>query len=112
MLITGLSALTIRPAYADDQLAVQRLAALDSADAIPAAPLLLAEVDGELRVALSLREGTAIADPFFPTAAIVKLLRTHAGMLQPSPPARMNGRFLPWRRGLDGLAGFLRAGSA
>jgi len=70
--------ITIRPAYADDQLALLRLAALDSADAPPEHPLLLAEINGELRVALSLSDGSAIADPFFPTAGIVALLRSHA----------------------------------
>jgi hypothetical protein len=70
-------AITIRPAYADDQLALQRLAEIDSAPAIPPHPLLVAEVDGELRVALSVHDGSAIADPFFPTASILGLLRGH-----------------------------------
>jgi hypothetical protein len=70
-------AITIRPAYADDQLAIQRLADLDSAQAVPPRPLLVAEVDGDLRVALSVHDGTAIADPFYPTAAILGLLRGH-----------------------------------
>ncbi len=70
-------AITIRPAYADDQLALDRLAALDSAKQAPSHPLLLAEYDGELRVALSLRDGTAIADPFYPTAAVLRMLREH-----------------------------------
>jgi hypothetical protein len=69
--------ITIRQAYADDQLALQRLASLDSARGVPPRPLLVAEVDGELRVALSVRDGTAIADPFYPTAAILGLLRGH-----------------------------------
>jgi hypothetical protein len=70
--------ITIRPEYPDDELALMKLAALDSADAPPPRPLLLAEVDGELRVALSLRDGSAIADPFVPTAAILALMRGHA----------------------------------
>jgi hypothetical protein len=70
-------AITIRPAYADDQLALQRLASLDSAGAVPPRPLLVAEVDGEIRVALSVHDGSAIADPFFPTAAILGMLRGH-----------------------------------
>lgn len=70
-------AITIRPAYADDQLALERLAALDSAKRLPPHPLLLAEYDGELRVALSVRDGSAIADPFFPTAAVLRMLRFH-----------------------------------
>jgi hypothetical protein len=69
--------ITIRPAYADDQLALQRLASLDSAHHVPPRPLVVAEVDGELRVALSVSDGSAIADPFFPTAAIIGLLRGH-----------------------------------
>jgi hypothetical protein len=69
--------ITIRPAYADDELAVKRLAVLDSA-AVPAEPLLLAEADGELRVAMSLADGAVIADPFAPTAQLVALVRTHA----------------------------------
>ena len=70
--------ITVRPAYADDDSALKRLAALDSAEAIPAAPLLLAEVDGRVRAALSLADGTTIADPFFPSQALIKLLHTHA----------------------------------
>ena len=73
----GPASITIRPAYADDDVAVRRLAILDSAE-IPAGPLLLAEVDGELRAALSLGDGTAIADPFAPTAELVALLRVRA----------------------------------
>jgi hypothetical protein len=72
------SQITIRPAGGDDHRALTRLAALDSATGVPPGPLLVAEVDGELQVALSLRDGTAIADPFRPTAEIVALLRAHA----------------------------------
>jgi hypothetical protein len=70
--------ITIRPAYFDDQFALMQLAALDSADGVPAYPILLAEVDGELRVALSLSDGSVIADPFHPTTEILELLRTRA----------------------------------
>jgi hypothetical protein len=79
----------IRPAYADDHGELARLAALDSADIVPPRPLLIAEVDGVLRVALSLRDGSVIADPFFATAEITALLRAHA---DPATPARS------WRR--------------
>lgn len=88
-------AITIRPAYADDQLALQRLAELDSAEQPPPHPLLLAEYDGELRVALSLRDGTAIADPFYPTAAVLRMLRAHVRANKRSRrfslPARLRG---------------------
>jgi hypothetical protein len=70
--------ITIRRAYADDQGAVAKLAMLDSAEQPPPAPLLLAEVDGELRAALSLEDGSAVADPFFLTGHILELLRAHA----------------------------------
>jgi hypothetical protein len=79
--MSGLKApesITIRPAYADDQAALARLAALDSAAGVPAVPVLLAEVDDELRAALSLANGSVIADPFFPTQHLVRLLRAHA----------------------------------
>src|ERR1022692_3706534 len=70
--------ITIRRDYAEDRLALARLAALDSTEKVPSAPLLLAEIDGELRVALSLRDGSSIADPFVPTAEVLGLLRVHA----------------------------------
>jgi hypothetical protein len=70
--------ITIRLATDDDRLGLTRLAALDSAEAAPPGRVLLAEVDGELRAALSLADGSAIADPFHPTLAILELLRTHA----------------------------------
>jgi hypothetical protein len=69
--------ITIRPAYADDAEALTRLAGLDSAE-LPAEPLLLGESDGELRAAISLADGSVIADPFAPTAQLVALLRSHA----------------------------------
>jgi hypothetical protein len=70
--------ITIRPGYADDYDALARLAALDSSPAVPPRPVLLVEVDGALRAALSLRDGSCIADPFFPTAGLLVLLRAHA----------------------------------
>jgi hypothetical protein len=89
---TNLSAaITVRPAYADDDRALLRLAALDSARP-PVAPALLAEVDGELRAALSLADGRAIADPFHHTAGLVALLRCHAQNATAIPAARTEPR--------------------
>jgi hypothetical protein len=68
--------ITIRPAYAEDEPAVRRLAALDSAP-VPLGPLMLAEVDGELRVAVSADGGNAIADPFHRTLELVALVRDY-----------------------------------
>ncbi len=70
--------ITIRLATPDDESALTRLAALDSAEAAPGGRVLLAEVDGELHAALSLEDGSAIADPFRPTLHVLELLRTHA----------------------------------
>jgi len=93
------ASITIRPAYADDELALVRLAALDSANAPPPAPCVLAEVDGELRAALSLWDGSAIADPFYATADIVSLLRAHAAT-GAGAPGRWPRRTRRGRRGL------------
>jgi hypothetical protein len=71
------SAITIRLAYADDEVPLERLAQLDSAR-VPSRPLLLAEVDGQLRAALSLEDDTVIADPFSHTQHLVSLLRARA----------------------------------
>ncbi len=91
--------ITIRLAYADDELALMRLAALDSAPAVPPAPRLLAEVDGEPRAALSLHDGSAVADPFAPTAEVLELLRRRAAHLQ--RPARRKRRGLSLRRAIQ-----------
>jgi hypothetical protein len=78
MTVDTTSPITIRVAYADDETVLARLAALDSAEQVPPMPLLLAEVDGELRAALSLRDGSVVADPFHFTADLVALLRARA----------------------------------
>jgi hypothetical protein len=87
----GPASITIRPAYADDQLSIARLAVLDSAET-PSAPILLAEVDGELRAALSLDDGAVIADPFFPSVHLIELLRSHAAATTPTPARRRSYR--------------------
>lgn len=68
--------ITIRPAYAEDEPGVRRLAALDSAP-VPRGPLMLAEVNGELRVAVSADGRRAIADPFHRTLELVALVREY-----------------------------------
>jgi hypothetical protein len=78
----------IRRACADDGPDLVRLAALDSAASLPPAPLLVAELDGVLGVALSLRDGSVIADPFRPTAEVVELLRLHAVAGKAKGPTR------------------------
>jgi hypothetical protein len=77
--------ITIRPAYGDDYDELARLAALDSAEGVPPRPLLVAEVDGVLRAALSLRGDSQISDPFYPSERLVALLRAHAAGPEPRP---------------------------
>ena len=79
--MTTSTSLTIRLASTDDVVAVGILAQLDSAR-VPAAPLLVAETDGEVTAALSLLDGAAVADPFRPTAHLVDLLRAHAARVE------------------------------
>ena len=95
----------IRPAYADDYPALERLASLDSAEAVPPRPLLLAEVDGTLRAALSMRDGSSISDPFFPTVGLLTLLDAHAKGDAESVSSRARGpRLRRWKVGRPRLA--------
>jgi hypothetical protein len=92
------ASITIRPAYADDDAALVRLSALDSA-AVPPMPLLIAELDGEIRAALSLCDGTSIANPFFPTLHLLELLALHA--VEARSPRRRRSTWRPtWLRAL------------
>jgi hypothetical protein len=77
--------LTIRHATAADFAALERLAALDSRR-IPTGELFVAEAEGRLLAATSLDTGAIVADPFEHTAAIVELLRAHAGSVRPEAP--------------------------
>jgi hypothetical protein len=77
--------ISIRAATPDDAHSVTQLALLDSAEP-PTAPLLLAERDGRLQAALSLSDGTTIADPFAPTAELIALLHVRAERLRGGTP--------------------------
>jgi hypothetical protein len=85
--------LTIRMAMSADAEALGRLAQLDSAPPPAPVPLLVAEVGGELRAALPLDGGPAIADPFQRTAELVAILAERRRQLAP-PPRRAARR---WR---------------
>ena len=91
---------TLRFSFPDDDQAVARLAVLDSAK-LPTGPLLLAEASGELRAALSLADGSVIADPFHQTAHLVKLLRIRASQLD-RPNRRRRIRIPRLRPALEG----------
>jgi hypothetical protein len=90
--------ITIRLAREDDDGALQRLAALDSST-VPDAPLLLAEIGGELHAAVSVPDGSAIADPFKRTADLVELLHariaSRRAALVPARRSRLVPRLRP-----------------
>lgn len=91
---------TLRFGFPDDANALARLAALDSSRP-PAQPVLLAEIAGELRAALSLSDGAVVADPFHPTIALIELLQERARQLTSSRPrrSRLRSWFRPGERG-------------
>lgn len=85
----------LRTARADDQAALFRLAALDSARPL-AGPAFVAEENGAIVAALCLSSGRAVADPFVPSLHLVELLRRHAaGRDEPAAAARRGRRLLP-----------------
>jgi hypothetical protein len=71
----------IRAASTSDAAALRRVAERDSR-AIPDGQLLLAEVDGETQAAIALATGEVIADPFRPTAELVRMLVLRRSQLQ------------------------------
>jgi hypothetical protein len=72
---------TIRRATEADRAALERLAALDSARAL-VDEILIAVVGDEALGAIEVASGTAIADPFRPTAELVELLSLRAARLR------------------------------
>jgi hypothetical protein len=96
------AAVTIRYAFPDDASALTRLAALDSSES-PTVPVLVAEVEGELRAAISLSDGSAVADPFHFSTGLLELLAARASQLNGE---RVRRRTL--RRAGRGLAPALR----
>jgi hypothetical protein len=94
--IPATTPVTLRFAFPDDEHAIARLAQLDSSEP-PAMPVLLGEVGAQLRAALSLADGSVVADPFYPSIALIDLLRARATQLTDSP-----------RRGFRRVSGLAR----
>jgi len=92
---TDIRSVTLRFAGAADEDALRRVAQLDSA-APPQQPILLAEVGGQLLAALSVVDGTVVADPFHRTADLVVLLRARARQLHGETRARRPRRSSSW----------------
>jgi hypothetical protein len=72
------SPLTLRSSTAADAASLERLAALDSARPLTG-EVMLAHAGGDVRAALSLETGRVVADPFYPSAELVELLRAASG---------------------------------
>ena len=85
------ASIAVRLATANDREALERLAALDSAQP-PRGSTLVGELLQRPVAALSLSDGRVIADPFVATADIVALLRLRARQLGTRRPPR-------WRKG-------------
>jgi hypothetical protein len=79
--------IVIRLATLSDHRTLSNLAALDSRHPL-AGPAVLAEVDGVVRAALDLADGSVAADPFARTAELVDLLRLRARRLEGERPVR------------------------
>jgi hypothetical protein len=69
--------ITIREAEQADLPALRRIAQRDSARTIER-PAIIALSGGEARAALSMSNGSVIADPFHRTAELVEFLEAHA----------------------------------
>jgi hypothetical protein len=86
---------TIRRAGSQDAVALKLLAMLDSTRPLHG-PILVAESGGLVLAAISLEDGRVAADPFFPTADLVALLRARAERHEPqhTPRRRLLSRRL------------------
>jgi hypothetical protein len=78
---TLLTEILIRFARPEDQGALERLAGRDSKP-VPDGELLVAETSGEIRAALPLDGRRPVADPFHPTAELVRLLEVRRRQLK------------------------------
>jgi hypothetical protein len=86
--------ISLRLAQPEDRRAVTRVAQRDTAS-VPGAPLLVAVSPDGIRAAISLADGSVIADPFEPTAELVDLLRTRA---KQTARAARGAQSSGWRR--------------
>jgi hypothetical protein len=69
--------ITIRHSTSRDRAGIDELAELDGRP-VPVGETLVAEVDGKLWAAVGVDDGSAVADPFRPTADVVWLLQFRA----------------------------------
>jgi hypothetical protein len=95
--VAGQKSVTLRFGSLSDQGPLAALAELDSTAPLEQ-PVLLAEVDGQLRAALALTGGVVVADPFYPTADLIDLLRARARQLEATTRSRHSRRLRLWFR--------------
>ena len=81
---TQINQMVLRAAQPTDELALRRLAALDSVRPLRG-QALIAEVDGRTVAALDIDDGRVVADPFEHTANVVELLKVRAGRTDEKP---------------------------
>jgi hypothetical protein len=72
---------SFRVAGDEDAAAIRRVAALDG-KRVPMGEVLVAEVDSEIIAALSVSDGSRVADPFRWTSDVVVLMEMRAAQLQ------------------------------
>jgi len=89
MTATHDTTILIRRANDDDAAALRRLAQLDGAR-LPEGDVLVAEADGEIRAALRVSDSAYVADPFFPSRALVGLLDTRAKTMRRATISRLD----------------------
>src|SRR5688500_19016201 len=80
--------ITIRTARPEDRAELARVAARDTHE-LPEGKLLVAKVGSNVRAAISLDDGTIIADPFHRTAELVAMLKIRAAAV----PGARRGHF-------------------
>ena len=74
---TDSAEITIRTARAEDMREIARVAGRDTHE-LPEGALLVAKVGSDVRAAISLEDGSVIADPFHRTAELVQMLKIRA----------------------------------
>ena len=79
--------IVIRSARTADEQAIAVLGVLDGGRHMPKGDVMVAEVDGRIRAAVG-SNGSAISDPFWPSADLVSMLRVHTETEPVSRPVR------------------------
>ncbi|MDX6585892.1 MAG: hypothetical protein QOI31_365 [Solirubrobacterales bacterium] len=85
--------ITIRTAREADMADLARVAGRDTHE-LPSGTLLVAKVGSDVRAAISLSDGTIIADPFHRTTELVQMLKIRAGAVNRA----RKGHIAPRRR--------------